>query len=287
MQVLHSGEEYTLLKERIPIGQAVLREGYLASFMIDPAWRRRGYGSYLLKEILRSNDGFSPAVATTFCAPLPQKDNPAAWALAKKFGFLARNGILCRQRVPDLTAVELTHRFLAQRVAPGGLYLDATCGNGHDTLFLCQLAGADGQVIGMDIQDTAVQSTNRLLADSGMAGIGRAVQCDHRELLRYAPQGSADCVMFNFGWLPGADHTVHSTAEGSLAALKAGLTALRPGGVLSAVLYSGKIIGSSEKEAALAFFRSLPLTDYTVLICEFGNWDATAPLPCFVIRKIQ
>ena len=63
MQVLHSGEEYTLLKERIPIGQAVLREGYLASFMIDPAWRRRGYGSYLLKEILRSNDGFSPSVA--------------------------------------------------------------------------------------------------------------------------------------------------------------------------------------------------------------------------------
>ena len=90
MQVLHSGEEYTLLKERIPIGQAVLREGYLASFMIDPAWRRRGYGSYLLKEILRRNDGFSPAVATTFCAPLPQKDNPAAWALAKKFGFLTR-----------------------------------------------------------------------------------------------------------------------------------------------------------------------------------------------------
>ena len=287
MQVLHSGEEYTLLKERIPIGQAVLREGYLASFMIDPAWRRRGYGSYLLKEILRSNDGFSPAVATTFCAPLPQKDNPAAWALAKKFGFLARNGILCRQRVPDLTAVELTHRFLAQRVAPGGLYLDATCGNGHDTLFLCGLAGENGRVIGLDIQPDAVRNTNALLAAHGMAGTGQAYCCDHRELLRYTPPGSADCVIFNFGWLPGADHAIHSTAASTLPALQAGLQALRPGGVLAAVLYSGKVIGTDDKEDALAYFRALPLKEYTVLICEFGNWADTAPLPCFVIRKIQ
>ena len=287
MKVVCNADEYILYKEHTSIGRGVLHGELLSELTVSPDWRGRGYGSYLLKEILRRNGGFTPASATTFRVPVPEPDNAAAWALAEKFGFRVREGMLCRRRVPDLTAVELTHRFLTQMLSPGGLYLDATCGNGHDTLFLCQLAGADGQVIGMDIQDTAVQSTNRLLADSGMAGIGRAVQCDHRELLRYAPPDSADCVMFNFGWLPGADHTVHSTAEGSLAALKAGLTALRPGGVLSAVLYSGKIIGSTEKEAALAFFRSLPLTDYTVLICEFGNWDATAPLPCFVIRKIQ
>ena len=31
--------------------------------------------------------------------------------------------------------------------------------------------------------------------------------------------------------------------------------------------------------------RSLPLADYTVLICEFANWADTAPLPCFVIKR--
>ena len=44
---------------------------------------------------------------------------------------------------------------------------------------------------------------------------------------------------------------------------RAALDALRPGGVLAAVLYSGKVIGDAEKQAALAFFRSLPLTKYT------------------------
>ena len=55
--------------------------------------------------------------------------------------------------------------------------------------------------------------------------------------------------------------------------------------MLAAVLYSGKVIGDAEKQAALAFFRSLPLTKYTVLVCEFANWADTAPLPCFVIKK--
>ena len=44
-------------------------------------------------------------------------------------------------------------------------------------------------------------------------------------------------------------------------------------------------VGEREKQAALGFFRALPLTKYTVLVCEFANWASTAPLPCFVIKK--
>ena len=108
---------------------------------------------------------------------------------------------------------------------------------------------------------------------------------DHARLAELVAPGTADCVLFNFGWLPGADHEVHSTADGSLPALQAALDALKPRGVLAAVLYSGQVIGDSEKQAALGFFRALPLTKYTVLVCEFANWASTAPLPCFVIKK--
>ena len=97
--------------------------------------------------------------------------------------------------------------------------------------------------------------------------------------------GTADCVVFNFGWLPGADHTVHSAATTTLPALEAALAALKPGGVLAAVLYSGKVIGEGEKQAALRFFESLPLARYTVLVCRFANWADTAPLPCFVLKR--
>lgn len=190
-----------------------------------------------------------------------------------------------RRRVPDLSAVQLCHDFLRARLAPGGLYIDATCGNGHDTLFLCQLAGEHGQVLGLDIQPQAVANTNTRLQNAGFGAVGRAVLHDHADLAALAAPGTADCVLFNFGWLPGAEHAVHSTAEGSLPALRSALAALKPGGVLAAVLYSGKIIGDGEKQAALTFFRSLPLTQYTVLVCEFANWADTAPLPCFVIKK--
>jgi len=51
----------------------------------------------------------------------------------------------------------------------------------------------------------------------------------------------------------------------------------------------GSLVAPNNKntaiKAALAFFRSLPLTKYTVLVCEFANWAQTAPLPCFVIKK--
>ena len=70
-----------------------------------------------------------------------------------------------------------------------------------------------------------------------------------------------------------------------MTALKAALALLKPRGILAAVLYSGQVIGDSEKQAALAFFRSLPLTEYTVLVCEFANWADTAPLPCFILKR--
>ena len=190
-----------------------------------------------------------------------------------------------RRRVPDLSAVQLCHEFLEAHLTPGGLFLDATCGNGNDTLFLCRLAGQNGRVLGMDIQPQAVDRTNRRLKEAGYDKIGRAVLYDHARLGELVQPGKVDCVLFNFGWLPGAEHDIHSTADGSVPALRAALDALRPGGVLAAVLYSGKVIGDAEKQAALTFFRTLPLTKYTVLVCEFANWADTAPLPCFVIKK--
>ena len=180
---------YSLYKEKGCIGHAVTCADCFEALEIAPEWQSRGYGSYLLREILRQNGGFDRTAPSEFTAPLPDAGNTAAQALAAKFGFVPRGGLLVRRRVPDLTAVELTHRFLRSTLAPGGLYLDATCGNGHDTLFLCSVAGENGRVIGLDIQPQAAANTNALLAANGMAAIGRAECCDHRELLRFAPPG--------------------------------------------------------------------------------------------------
>ena len=282
MDIRQEGGALVLYKERTAIGTA-RRDGDALWVQIDPAWRRRGYGSYLLKELLRRHGGLDPKTPSCFTAPLPQGEGGRR--LAAEFGFAEQNGALVRRHTPDFSAVAFCHEFLAARLAPGGFFIDATCGNGHDTAFLCRLAGPQGRVLALDIQPRAVQATNARLAAAGQAGIGHAVVHDHARLRELAAPATADCVVFNFGWLPGAPHGVHSAAEGSVAALRAALELLKPGGVLAAVLYSGQVIGDGEKQAALAFLRALPLAQYTVLECRFANWADTAPLPCFVLKK--
>ena len=166
----------------------------------------------------------------------------------------------------------------------GDVAVDATMGNGKDTQFLCELVGEEGHVYAFDVQKEAVERTAARLKEAGYENRATLLLAGH-ETMKEHVQSAPRVVMFNLGWLPGAEHDVHSTADGSVPALRAALEALRPGGVLAAVLYSGKVIGDAEKQAALAFFKDLPLTRYTVLVCEFANWAQTAPLPCFVIKK--
>ena len=283
---LHRTEQgFALYKEKDCIGECCLspapKGAQLAALCILPQWRRKGYGSYLLKEVLRSFGGYDREAATVFTAPLPE--NAAELAFWGKFGFAAEGGQLVRRRTPDLTAVKFVQDFLTSRLAEPKLLVDATCGNGGDTAFLCRLAGKEGRVLGFDIQPEAIASTERNLAAKGLSA---ELHCDsHANLLQYVTPGTADAVMFNFGWLPGADHNVFSHASSSIPALEAALDALRPGGVLSAILYSGRVIGSDEKTEILNWMRTLPLSRCTVLVCGFANWAETAPLPCFVLKK--
>ena len=283
---LHRTEQgFALYKEKDCIGECRLspapKGAQLAALCILPRWRRKGYGSYLLKEVLRSFGGYDREAATVFTAPLPA--DCAEMAFWAKFGFAAEGPQLVRRRTPDLTAVKFVQDFLAARLVHPQLCVDATCGNGGDTAFLCRLAGPEGRVLGFDIQPEAVTSTRARLEKQGLTA---ELICDsHANLLQYIRPGTADIVMFNFGWLPGADHAVFSTADSSIPALEAALQAVRPGGVVSAILYSGAVIGSDEKQAVLRFLRALPLKSFTVLVCDFANWAETAPLPCLILKK--
>ena len=276
---------FALYKGKTAVGRcevtATAQGAALTLLTIVPEWRRKGYGSYLLKEVLRRFGGYDKETATVFTAPLPGDEGERAFW--EKFGFRAEGAQLCRRRTPDLTAVKFVQDFLTSRLAEPKLLVDATCGNGGDTAFLCRLAGKEGRVLGFDIQPEAIASTERNLAAKGLSA---ELHCDsHANLLQYVTPGTADAVMFNFGWLPGADHNVFSHASSSIPALEAALDALRPGGVLSAILYSGRVIGSDEKTEILNWMRTLPLSRCTVLVCGFANWAETAPLPCFVLKK--
>ena len=285
MELHRTKEGFALYKEKTQIGFCTLtpapKGAAIAALCIQPQWRRKGYGSYFLKEILRSFAGYDREQATVFTAPLPT--DAAELAFWARFGFAAEGSGLCRRRTPDLTAVKLVQDFLAARLAGPRVCSGTSCGTGGGTAFLCRLVGEGGRVLGFDIQPEAIASTRQNLARKGLAA---ELHCDsHANLLQYVQPGTVDAVMFNFGWLPGADHGVFSHAQSSIPALEAALEALRPGGVLSAILYSGKVIGSDEKTEILQWMRSRPLKQCTALVCSFANWADTAPLPCFLLKK--
>ena len=279
---------FALYKEKTAVGRcevtATAQGAALTLLTIVPEWRRKGYGSYLLKEVLRRFGGYDKETATVFTAPLPGDEGERAFW--EKFGFRAEGAQLCRRRTPDLTAVKFVQDFLTSRLAEPKLLVDATCGNGGDTAFLCNLTAPAGRVLAFDVQPEAIRSTRARLEQADVPAERYSLICgSHADLLQYVQPGTADAVMFNFGWLPGADHGVFSTAQSSIPALQAALQAVRPGGIVSAILYSGAVIGSDEKQAVLRFLRALPLKSFTVLVCDFANWAETAPLPCLILKK--
>lgn len=260
MELRRTEQGFALYKEKDCIGECTLspapRGAQLAALCILPRWRRKGYGSYLLKEVLRSFGGYDREAATVFTAPLPE--NAAELAFWGKFGFAAESGQLVRRRTPDLTAVKFVQDFLAARLVHPQLCVDATCGNGGDTAFLCDLAAPAGRVLAFDVQPEAICSTRARLEQAGVPADRYELICgSHADLLQYVQPGTADAVMFNFGWLPGVDHAVFSTAQSSIPAL----------------------------QAVLRFLRALPLKSFTVLVCDFANWAETAPLPCLILKK--
>ena len=288
MELHRTKEGFALYKEKTQIGFCTLtpapKGAAIAALCIQPQWRRKGYGSYFLKEILRSFAGYDREQATVFTAPLPA--DAAELAFWARFGFAAEGPQLVRRRTPDLTAVKFVQDFLAARLVHPQLCVDATCGNGGDTAFLCGLTAPAGRVLAFDVQPEAIRSTRARLEQADVPADRYSLICgSHADLLQYVQPGTADAVMFNFGWLPGADHGVFSTAQSSIPALQAALQAVRPGGIVSAILYSGAVIGSDEKQAVLRFLRALPLKSFTVLVCDFANWAETAPLPCLILKK--
>lgn len=190
-----------------------------------------------------------------------------------------------KKREFPLNSLGLTHWFMAEHIAPGDVCVDATAGKGRDTLFLCRLVGDTGHVLAMDIQPDAVAQTQALLEQEGVSHFARVVQGCHSQMGEYAQPESVDGIMFNFGWLPGGDHTAFSHPDTSIAAIEAGLALLKPGGVMSLCIYHGRENGTVERDALLAYLPTLDNRRYTVIRSDFANRTGDVPIPVFIIKE--
>lgn len=320
---------HVLVRDGRMVGAAVVCGAVCHALFIVPAERRKGCGTYFVRQLMRlcAPDplAFRAArdntVAALFFAHVglsascdsayPSRDaasaqdintspqgNPASpqhnRTPCENYSIPAPNSahtappsefdcFYTRSAPPQLDAVRVTHDFLRTWVRPGAAVLDATAGNGHDALFLAQLVGAQGSVTALDVQPAAVAATNARLQAHGCTWAH--AKCDtHANLADYAPLHGFDAVMFNLGYLPGADHTLFTQPDVSVPAMRTALEHLRAGGVMTACLYAGGAQGTRERDAVLELLRSLPTAQYTVLICTFAGRGNSYPVPVCVLK---
>lgn len=179
---------------------------------------------------------------------------------------------------------EFCHHFLEEHVKEGDFCIDATAGNGNDTEFLCKLVGTTGHVLAFDIQESAVNATNERLYRSGLYDVGTAILESHTNMHLYAKSGSVDCIVFNFGYLPGGNHALATKADTSIQALETALTLLKKKGILSLCIYSGGDSGYEERDALLAYLKKLDPHRYIVVLSSYYNRPNDPPIPVLVIK---
>lgn len=180
-------------------------------------------------------------------------------------------------------AVELIHLLISQSVSAGGVAVDATAGNGYDTLFLARLVGPDGKVYAIDVQDRALNATKVLLDKYGMGNRAVLIKAGHEDMDKLVA-GPIDAAIFNLGYLPGGDHSIVTISETTLKALRSALELLRPGGRAGLVVYTGHPGGREEFNQLEHMAASLDSNMYQAIRINIINRSVIAPV-VIVIEK--
>ncbi len=152
--------------------------------------------------------------------------------------------------------VPLSHLFLRSFLRDGDIAVDATCGNGHDTVLLADLVGVNGHVYGFDIQQQAIAETCRKIGESGLSDRVTLLQRGHEELAEYIAE-PLQVVLFNLGYRPGGDRSIITRPDTTGRALEQSLELLAPGGVILVTIYPGHSGGTDEQSTVEGWAAAL------------------------------
>ena len=189
---------------------------------------------------------------------------------------------------------ELAMHIVRAYVKPSDTVIDATCGNGHDTLALAEMGPA--RLYAFDVQEAAVRATTQLLEDNDYGKSiksGRIIirQLGHEEMAGFLAgdggQSAAQvkAVVFNLGYLPGGDKDITTKADTTLAAVRSAMDLLQPDGLICITMYSGHAEGKQEKENLLDFAAGLDAGKWHTAYVSMPNQKHDPPEVLLITRK--
>ena len=179
---------------------------------------------------------------------------------------------------------EVNKIFLDKIVQKGDVVIDATMGNGYDTIYLGNLVGENGKVYAFDVQEEAIKSTKKKVERDNMTDRVELILDGHQNLDKYVKE-EVSCVVFNLGYLPSAKHVVITKPDTTLEAIKKSLKLLKPNGIISIAAYIGHEGGLEEKNYICEYLNNLNQNEFNVLHMQFTNQINNPPQLILIEKK--
>lgn len=183
--------------------------------------------------------------------------------------------------------IPFTHELIQQTVIPGDVVIDATCGNGHDTIMLSKAVQNTGTVYAFDIQKEAIEQTGTKLKQESLTNV-QLIHDSHEHVDKHLADehhGKVAAAIFNLGYLPGSDKSVITIPDSTLAAIDHILKQLKPGGIIACVVYYGHPGGEVEKNALIEHLTQLEQKKFNVLQYGFINQKNNPPFLLAIEKK--
>lgn len=180
--------------------------------------------------------------------------------------------------------MEISRKICKQKLNYGDTAVDCTMGNGHDTVFLCQLVGEEGKVYAFDIQEDAVINTRKKLEDLNYLERSEIILDGHQNIDCYVKE-YIRLAIFNLGYLPKGNHKITTKKESTIEAVQKCLALLEPNGIILLIIYPGHENGKAEKEGLHSFTAKLNQKEYNVASLCFTN-QINNPPELICIEKV-
>lgn len=182
------------------------------------------------------------------------------------------------------SAREWARTLIENSISEGAKAIDATMGNGHDTLWLAKLVGENGMVYAFDVQKEAVENTRKRLEEENMLSRAQLFLKGH-ENIGLTVRSMVDAAVFNLGWLPGHEKSVRTQVNTTLSAVEQALSLLKVGGILTVCVYPGHEEGDKELAALTKWAENLNDKQFDALIFRYANISKKPPVLITVTKR--
>ena len=165
--------------------------------------------------------------------------------------------------------------LITTHITDKSIVVDATCGNGNDTLFLANQV-PNGEVYAFDIQEEAIKNTkikteafsNIHYYQSGHENAAPIIKERHQQI---------DASIFNLGYLPKGDKHITTNAPTTIKAIENLFEMTSKNGIIVLVVYPGHPEGQIESNEVINYVSSIDQQSAHVLHYQFINQKNNPP----------